>query len=53
MNIYKLFFKLIILILFVKKRCGKKYGFDFNKHLNDKIGKLRSFVKQHRNKEGN
>lgn len=29
-------------------RYGKKYGFDFNKHKNDKIGVLRSFVKKHK-----
>ena len=26
-------------------RFGKKYGFDFSKHKNDKVGVLRSFVK--------
>lgn len=26
-------------------RCGKRYGFDFNKNRNDRIGKLRSYVK--------
>ena len=26
-------------------RCGKKYGFDFNKYKNERIGKLRSYVK--------
>lgn len=34
-------------------RCGKKYGFNFNKHLNDRIGKLRSFVKTNKGKENN
>ena len=27
-------------------RFGKKYGFDFSKHKNDKVGKLRCFVKE-------
>jgi hypothetical protein len=27
-------------------RYGKKYGFDFNKHKNDKIGVLRAHVKK-------
>lgn len=27
-------------------RFGKKYGFDFSKHKNDKVGKLRYFVKE-------
>lgn len=26
-------------------RCGKRYGFDFNANRNEKIGKLRSYVK--------
>jgi len=26
-------------------RCGKKYGFDFNKHLEKRIGILRTYVK--------
>jgi len=30
------------------KRSGKKYGFDFNNHLNDKIGILRDFVKKNK-----
>ncbi|EAR87186.1 hypothetical protein TTHERM_00363200 (macronuclear) [Tetrahymena thermophila SB210] len=34
-------------------RCGKKYGFNFNKNLSERIGKLRSFVKSHKNKESN
>ena len=34
-------------------RCGKNYGFDFNKHSNEKIGKLRSFVKKFKGKNLN
>lgn len=26
-------------------RCGKRYGFDFNTNRSEKIGKLRSYVK--------
>ena len=29
-------------------RYGKKYGFDFNKHKEDKIGTLRAYVKKHK-----
>jgi hypothetical protein len=29
-------------------RCGKRYGFDFNKYQDERIGKLRSFVKEKR-----
>lgn len=29
-------------------RYGKKYGFDFNQHKEDKIGVLRAFVKKHK-----
>ena len=31
-------------------RLGRKYGFDFNFNRNSKVGLLRSFVKQHRDK---
>ena len=31
-------------------RCGKKYGFDFNTHMNEKIGTLRSFVREKKKK---
>ena len=31
-------------------RLGKKYGFDFNLNKDEKIGKLRAFVKDNRNK---
>jgi len=31
-------------------RLGRKYGFDFNLHRNDKVGILRAFVKEHRKK---
>ena len=33
---------------FISIRLGKKYGFDFNLEKNEKIGKLRSFVKSNR-----
>lgn len=29
-------------------RCGKRYGFDFNSHKDDRIGILRSHVKDKR-----
>lgn len=32
-------------------RLGKKYGFDFQKNYNDKIGTLRSFVRKAREEE--
>lgn len=32
-------------------RCGKKYGFDFNKNINQRIGILRSFVKKMKDQE--
>lgn len=32
-------------------RLGRKYGFDFNKHQNEKVGMLRVFVKSHRHTE--
>ena len=31
-------------------RLGKKFGFDFNENKDEKIGKLRTFVKENRNK---
>jgi len=31
-------------------RAGKKYGFDFNKHSEGKVGVLRSFVREHKDK---
>ena len=34
-------------------RAGKKYGFDFQKHKDDKVGTLRSFVKEMKKKEKN
>lgn len=34
-------------------RLGRKYGFDFNMNRNSKVGLLRSFVKQHREKQNN
>lgn len=33
-------------------RIGKKYGFDFNHHNDDKIGVLRSFIKERKGKMG-
>lgn len=33
-------------------RLGRKYGFDFNKNKNERVGKLRMFVKKYRNHEG-
>lgn len=27
---------------------GRKYGFNFNEHKNDKVGILRAFVKKHK-----
>jgi len=33
-------------------RYGKKYGFDFNSHAEDKVGELRRFVKKEREREG-
>jgi len=33
-------------------RFGKKYGFNFNDHYNDKVGVLRAFVKKFKNKGG-
>ena len=30
-------------------RNGKRYGFNFHKQKNNKIGELRSFVKEHKN----
>lgn len=32
-------------------RLGRKYGFDFNKNQNEKVGMLRVFVKSHRHSE--
>jgi len=32
-------------------RFGKKYGFNFNKHKDDKIGVLRQFVKKFKDKQ--
>lgn len=32
-------------------RNGKRYGFNFHKRKSDKIGELRSFVKEKRNKK--
>jgi hypothetical protein len=32
-------------------RFGKKHGFSFNDHINDKVGVLRSFVKKHKTKK--
>ena len=32
-------------------RNGKRYGFNFHKRSADKIGELRSFVKEHKQKE--
>lgn len=32
-------------------RAGKKYGFDFQKHKDEKVGTLRSFVKERKKKE--
>ena len=34
-------------------RLGRKFGFDFNKYRNERVGNLREFVKKHRNKDGN
>lgn len=34
-------------------RAGKKYGFDFQKHKDEKVGTLRSFVKDMKKKEKN
>lgn len=34
-------------------RLGRKFGFDFNSNRNSKVGLLRSFVKQHREKNNN
>jgi len=31
-------------------RFGKKYGFNFNDHFNEKVGILRTFVKKHKGK---
>lgn len=33
-------------------RFGKKYGFNFNDHYNEKVGVLRTFVKKHKGKKG-
>ena len=33
-------------------RLGRKYGFDFNKNKNERVGVLRVFVKNHRNSDG-
>ena len=33
----------------IQLRNGRSLGFNFNEHQNDKIGVLRSFVKQHKN----
>ena len=32
-------------------RFGKKYGFDFQKHRNEKVGVLRGYVKEQKNKQ--
>jgi hypothetical protein len=32
-------------------RFGKKFGFDFQKHKDDKVGVLRSYVKTEKNKQ--
>jgi hypothetical protein len=32
-------------------RFGKKYGFDFQKHKHDKVGALRTFVKNQKKAE--
>ena len=32
----------------MNKRLGRKYGFNFNEHYNDKVGVLRAFVKKNR-----
>ena len=32
----------------IQIRIGKKFGFDFNKHQNEKIGILRNFIKKKR-----
>ena len=34
-------------------RLGRKFGFDFNKYRNERVGNLREFVKKHRNKDNN
>ena len=34
-------------------RLGRKFGFDFNKNRNERVGNLREFVKKHRNKDNN
>ncbi len=34
-------------------RFGKKYGFDFQLHRNEKVGVLRSFVKEQKSKSRN
>ncbi len=34
-------------------RLGRKFGFDFNKNRNERVGNLRDFVKKHRNKDNN
>jgi len=31
-------------------RFGKKYGFNFNDHYNERVGVLRAFVKKYKNK---
>lgn len=33
-------------------RFGKKYGFNFNDHFNERVGVLRTFVKKHKGKKG-
>lgn len=34
-------------------RFGKKYGFDFQAHKDDKVGVLRTFVKKEKSKDKN
>lgn len=34
---------------FFQLRMGEKYGFDFNKYMDAKVGVLRSFVKEREN----
>ena len=38
------------LLFYFQFRLGKKFGFDFNLNKDEKIGKLRTFVKDNRNK---
>ena len=35
---------------FFFNRFGKKYGFNFNDHYNERVGVLRAFVKKYKNK---